>query len=62
MSHPQKELPNPFADSDTARDRLEQCEIMIAELQQDNRLLRQCVIMLMNLCNRKMAKDEKKNP
>lgn len=60
--HPQKELPNPFAEHDSNTDRLKQCEMLIAEQHDDIHLLRQCVITLMNLCNRKMANDEKKNP
>ena len=62
MKHPEKEFPNPFAEADSYRDKLDQCETTIAEMKEDIRLLRQCAIMLMNLCNRKLANEKEKAP
>ncbi len=48
-------LPNPFAEADSARDKLEQCEIRIDELERINKMLVQSITLLMTLCNKKMT-------
>lgn len=48
-------LPNPFSEADRRLDRLEQCEIQLADQERTISLLTQSVTLLMQLCNKKLT-------